>query len=202
MEILQLQNENGKATKKPAADDPFNPANLRLSQDFASTLGVKKLLTRVPVRKPNRAEFVRVRSGEEWRLETAVLEDKLNRETYLVVPSLQPELTGEIVIVCLFLTVNRQGDISLWPVRLPGSDGRSNAWHDSALDAARIAETKWVRVAANMSGGMYDVFEATGELTDPTWPELAFHEILRLAFKDRFITSSDHPVLRSLRGEV
>ena len=41
------------------ASDPFDPAALRLSQDFASSIGVKKVLTVVPCRKPNRHEFVR-----------------------------------------------------------------------------------------------------------------------------------------------
>jgi hypothetical protein len=49
---------------------------------------------------------------------------------------------------------------------------------------------------------MYDVVQAVGELTEPEWPDLPFAEILRLTFKDRFIRSTDHPVLRALRGEV
>jgi len=38
----------------PPDDDPFNPDRLRLSQDFASAVGVRKLLTTVPVRKPSK----------------------------------------------------------------------------------------------------------------------------------------------------
>ena len=91
--------------------------------------------------------------GEEWRLETGVFEDKVNREIYLVQRDLWAELAGEVYPVCLFLAVNRQGDVFMWPVKLPGSDGRVNTWNDSALAAARLAETKWVRVAANMPGG-------------------------------------------------
>ncbi len=90
----------------------------------------------------------------------------------------------------------------LWPVKLPGPDGRPNDWNASALAAAQLAETRWVRMAANMGAGLYDTFVASGELADPEWPELSFHEILRLSFKDRFIDSADHPVLRSLRGEA
>lgn len=191
-----------RVTAPPPAPDPFDPAALRLSQDFGATVGVKKVLTTVPCRKPNKAEFIRVRPGEEWRLETAALEDKINRETFLVDRSLWQEIPGEIFPVCLFLAISRQDNISLWPVKLPGADGRSNPWHESALAAARLAETKWVRVSANMAGGQYDIFEATGELSAPNWPELAFNEILRLSFKDRFIKSHDHPVLRSLRGEI
>ena len=42
------------------AADPFDPENLRLDQSFVETSGVKKLLTTVPVRKPNNQDFVRV----------------------------------------------------------------------------------------------------------------------------------------------
>jgi len=182
--------------------DPFDPAALRLSQDFAGSIGVKKVLTVIPCRKPNRQEFFRVRPEEELRLETAVFEDKVNRDIYLVASDLRLELADEIQAVCLFLTVNRQNDVFLWPAKLPGADGRSNSWSESALAAAKLAEHKWVRMSANMPGGMYDTYEAAGELSAPVWPELAFQEILRLCFKDRYIQSMDHPVIRSLRGLV
>jgi len=191
----------GEPVSDPAPD-PFDPAALRLSQDFASSIGVKKVLTTVPCRKPNRHEFVRVRPGEDWRLETGVFEDKVNREVYLVQRDLWAELAGEVYPVCLFLAVNRQGDVFLWPAKLPGSDGRSNSWNESALAAARLAESKWVRVAANMGAGMYDTFEAAGELSEPTWPDLSFPEVLKRCFKDRFIQSVDHPAIRALRGMV
>ena len=70
------------------APDPFDPARLRLSQDFAAMAGVRKVLTVVPCRKPHRHEFVRVRPGEDWRLETGMFEDKVNRDVYLVAPAL------------------------------------------------------------------------------------------------------------------
>jgi hypothetical protein len=184
------------------APDPFDPASLRLGQDFGASVGVKKVLTTVPVRKPNRHEFVRVRSGETWRLQTAVFEDRIGRELFLVDRSLWAELAGEIYGVWLFLAINRQGDVFLWPVKLPASDGRSNSWNDSALAAANMAEARWIRLAANMAAGMYDTFEAAGELSEPTWPELSLTDLLRLAFKDRFILAADHPVLKSLRGEL
>ena len=180
------------ADTPPTPPNPFDPAALRLSQDFASSIGVKRVLTTVPCRKPNRHEFVRVRPGEDWRLETGVFEDKVNREVYLVQRDLWAELAGEVYPVCLFLAANRQGDVFLWPVKLPGSDGRSNTWNESALAAARLSESKWVRVAANMPGGMYDVFEAAGELSEPTWPELSFSEVL-----EAVLQGSVHSIRRS-----
>src|SRR5436305_535712 len=81
-------------------------------------------------------EFVRVKPGEDWRLETGIFEDKQNREIYLVEPALWPELMSEIFPACLFYTVTRQSDVMLWPVRLPGPDGKTNSWNESALAAA------------------------------------------------------------------
>lgn len=75
-------------------------------------------------------------------------------------------------------------------------------WNRSALEAANIAQTHWVRVAANMSLGAYEVFEATGDLPEPEWPSQDFAELLRIAFKGKYIDSPDHAVLKRLRGEV
>ena len=47
--------------------DPFDPSSLRLDQSFADGEGVKKLLLTVPVRKPNRQDFVRVHPDAAYR---------------------------------------------------------------------------------------------------------------------------------------
>jgi acetoin utilization deacetylase AcuC-like enzyme len=184
------------------SEDPFDPSRLRLSQNFAETVGVKKALITVPVRKPGRQDFIRVHSDESYRLETAVLELKDERETYLVHPDIWCELPGEIVPKALFTTINRQGVLFLWPIRLPGDDGRHDEWNRSALEAAEMAQKRWIRVAANMSLGAYEVYEAVGNIPEPEWPDVDFKEILRTGFKDRFIDSLDHPVIRHLRGEM
>lgn len=192
-ELLDKKSEQNSKT-------PFNPDNLRLSQDFAVNVGVKKALITVPVRKPNRQDFVRVHPEDDFRLETAVLELKEERETYLVDKGLWHELPGEIVPKVLYTTINRQGVLTLWPIRLPGEDGRLDEWNNSALEAAERAKNQWIRVSANMGLGAYDVYEAVGDIPDPEWPDLGFQEILHVAFKDRFITSLDHPVIHRLRG--
>jgi hypothetical protein len=181
--------------------DPFDLDNLRLSQNFQELVGVKKLLTTVPVRKPNRQEFFRVRPGD-WHLEVVILELKEERETYLVDRNLWGHLPGELIPKVLYTIINRQGVLSLWPIRLPGEDGRHDAWNRSALEAAEMGQKNWIRVAANMSLGAYEVYESKAEIPEPEWPEITFQEILRLAFKDRFISSLDHPVVRRLLGEI
>jgi hypothetical protein len=192
--------------KPEAGPDPFDPAALRLSPDFNASIGVKKVLLTVPVRKPDKAWFVRVHPDSAYRLQTAVIELKEDRggETFLVAQALWPVLATEATFSprALFTAVNRQGVVFLWPVRLPRSDGRHDEWSRTALEAANMAMKGWVRVVANMGLGGYEVFESTGPLPQPEWPDRPFRELLRIAFKDNLIESQDHPVLRRLRGEV
>lgn len=204
-----IANPNGKpqhdAQTAMTADapDPFDPGRLRLSQDFASSLGVKKALLTVPVRKPAKEWFVQVHPDESYRVQTCVLDLKEDRETYLVAPELWPDLAGEPTFGprALFTAVNRQGVLFVWPIRLPGPDGKIDEWNASGLEAAGMAAGQWVRVAANMALGAYEVSVATGDLPSPTWPETSFAGLLRVAFKGRYVDRLDHPVLLKLRGE-
>jgi hypothetical protein len=196
----QKKKEDKKMVMSIDSIDSFDFEKLRLSQNFSELAGVKKAIITIPVRKPNRQEFIRVRPGEEWRLETAVLELKEERETYLVDNTLWPILANEIVPKVLFTTINRQNILSLWPVRLPGEDGRLDRWNRSALEAAELAQKRWIRLSANMSLGAYEVHTAEADFPEPEWPEISFKEILKIAFKDNFIRTSDHPVIQKLRG--
>ncbi len=91
----------------------------------------------------------------------------------------------------------------LWPVPLPSNDGRrENSWHQTAREAAVLAQTRWVSVRGNQSLGAYDIFRGSEQLSEPTWPDRPFEEILEIAFRGRVIRDYDHPVLKKLRGEV
>jgi len=184
--------------------DPFDPDALRLSQDFAGPVAVKNLLVPPPVRKPSKEWFVKSCPDPAYRLQTAVLELREDQETYLVATSLWEALAGESTFSprLLVLAINRQGVLFLWPLKLPGPDGRTNPWHQSALEAEAHAQTQWVRVSANMGAGAYDVAVAPLHGTEPTWPNTSMSDLLRIAFKDRLIDRPDHPVLMRLRGEA
>jgi hypothetical protein len=179
----------------------FDPDLLRLSSDFSEKIGVQKAIITIPVRKPNRQEFVQTHPDSSYHLSAAVIELKEERETYLIDPSIMDEVSLEVVPKILITTINRQGVLSLWPIRLPGSDGRIDIWNNSAIEAAQLAKDNWVRVSANMSLGAYDVFKATGNLPEPEWPKMPFTEILEVAFKNQYIDDINHPVLQRLRGE-
>jgi hypothetical protein len=183
-----------------SAPDPFNPENLRLSQSFVETAGVKKLLTTVPVRKPSPQDFVRVHADPAYRENFPIIELKDEREEYIVVADLVPALVGEFVTKTLFTAINRQGTVFFWPVRLPTPEGRNSDWWRSGREAAELAMKSWVRVRANMNLGAYDIFQAESAIADPEWPELGFWELIKIAFRDHLVTSLDHPVIRRLRG--
>ena len=183
--------------------DPFDPAALRLDQSYADTVGVKKLLTTVPVRKPGRQDFVRVHPDPGYRLTpAAIIEVKEDREVYLVIPDMAQALPGEFSTATLFTAISRQGTLFLWPVKLPRPDGRQNEWHRSAAEGAERAMEKWVRVTSSMSLGAYEIFEASGELPEPVWPDYSFRQILEIAFRDRVVDRPDHPLVQRLQGVV
>ncbi|MBA4067780.1 MAG: hypothetical protein C0501_29600 [Isosphaera sp.] len=188
-----------------AAPDPFDPGRFRVSQDLMTAAGVKKLLVTLPVQKPSKEWFVRCCPDPAYHITTCVVELKEDAETYLVDPDLWPVLVGESTFSTRMLipTQDRQGTLFLWPLRLPGGDGRQDEWGRSALEAAAHAQRNWVRVSANMSLGAYEVFAASAHLPDAEWDLPPLGQLLRVAFKDRFyIDGPDHPVLRRLRGEA
>ena len=203
-EAVGIGNSN-PATNDSHIPDPFDVARLTLSQDFQSAAGVKKVLNTIPVRKPPKESFVRTHPDSQYHINTAVIELKEDNELYLVDPSLWSALAGESTFGsrALITSINRQNVLFLWPIRLPDSNGRIDDWNRSALEASQFARDKWIRVQSNRSLGCYEIFEATGSINAPSWESVPpFSEVLRIAFKDRFIQDLEHPVLRRLRGEA
>jgi hypothetical protein len=175
---------------------------LRLPANYGSTLGVEKLLSIVPVGKPNKGTFFRVRPDEEMTFSCYILDSKDTRETYVVVPNVA-QVIGELVRpMMLYAAIDRQNNVSLIPVQLPGENGVRNPWHESLLQAVIRAKTKWIRISANMKLGGYDIYEATAELPEPEWPSRSMDELIEIAFRGKIINSFDHPVVQSLLGKI
>lgn len=187
---------------QPASTDDLDLTALCLPQNFGSVSGVKKVLTTVPVRKPGQQSFVRVLSGEAWRQRALVLQLKDDGECYFVHPDVYDELAAEVRPKMLYTYVTRDGNVALWPVSLPGEDGRLDSWSQSAHEGARRAETTWIRMVANRTVGAYDIYEASALEDEPVVPEKPFKDIMKLAFRDRIIVSVDHPIVKRLRGEI
>jgi hypothetical protein len=195
-----------KKVETSKTEDLFNWDSIALPQDYQASSGVKKLITRIPIERPNRHEFVRVHPDLSYQ--APVFEDRLDKEIFILMDiGLQEELFSELVFKIFHVYVNQRGVLKLWPIRLPDADGKLDSYNRSAFEAVKVAKEKWIRVAANKDLGGYDVFVAENQIIQPKWPEIvrepkAMHRILEIAFRDNRITDLDHPVIRrNVKGE-
>lgn len=177
-------------------------AALRLPTNYGDTLGVKKMLLRVPVKNPNKAEFFRAHADEAMRYPALVYENKEESETYLLTPEMGAILPGLARAVILHTCIDRQNNPFFVSVPLPNEDGVRNSWHESRAQALTVAETQWVRMVANKAVGGYDVLVARAPLPAPEWPDSTLDELLKIAFRNHIISDPGHPLIRKLLGDA
>ena len=127
---------------------------------------------------------------------------KETRESYLVIPDVVQQISELVLPVMLHAAIDRQNNVLLIPVPLPGESGTRNPWHESLAQAVERAKLAWIRITANMHIGGYDVFEAKGSLPEPKWPEHDIDALVQVAFRGRIIIELDHPVVQSLLGGI
>ncbi len=175
---------------------------LLLTQNFGETLGVKKVLTTVPVGRPSKDRFFRTHPSPSWVFPGWILENKATGETYLVSAQVASALGDQVRPVELYAAIDRQNNPFLIPIPLPGPNGVRNRWHESLAQAVEKAKSVWIRISANKDLGGYDIFEATAKLPDPVWPDITMDELLEVAFKGRVITSLDHPIVQERLGKI
>src|SRR5215813_1286850 len=146
---LERENKRTEPEDKRASSPLIDLEKLRLPQNFQQHAGAKRVLDQLPVRKPHRQEFVRIRAGNEFTYQTLVLHLKTQSEIYLVAPNLWQELSRELTPMTFVLAANTFNDVFLWPLRMAIIDGRAESWSESALVAAGRAERKFVRLIPN-----------------------------------------------------
>jgi len=178
---------------------------IRLSPEDTAEIATREILTRVPLRRPGRTEFVRCHPDPAMSLAVTIYVDRNEQDdVYFVAPAMRGVLAEDLRPVLLQLAITRKGVLFIWPLTIPSDTnplGRS--WHESAHKAAQIAKTHWVRISADKGLQGYRVRQAEGKLSEPEWPtDKSFNELLTIAFADRIIMSEDHPVVRALRGLI
>ncbi|MDB9707674.1 hypothetical protein OAA76_03730 [Planktotalea frisia] len=183
-------------------DDPFDLSNISVAGVTSEDLGVEKPILVVPVDKPSKQDFFRTHPDPSYHLEARVLKVEAERETYLVTKDVWVAIPGETKLVRLVPFLTRTGGLGLWPVPLLDDllGKKDTNWGITARGAAELAETKWVRMQANMARNYYDVV-SSDKIPDPVWPKITSQDILKIAFGDgRLIDRMDHPVIRQLQG--
>ena len=195
-----VQDSQSPKDSTSTAYQPIDFSEFAISQNFGSQLKVTKRLTKVPVYKPKNTQWFRIHPNykqDMWLLKYGDSSD----DYYLVSGSLADQLADFVKPFKLVVGVDRQGVVFVWPLRLPDPE-RLNAWHLTAMEAAKNAELEWTRVQSNMSLGANELYSAEGITDEPKWPELSMNEIFDIAFKQKKIKRPDHFVLKQLLGET
>src|SRR5262249_14725307 len=142
-----------------------------------------------------------VKADPSYRLQVATLHIREDNEIFIVEPHLVTDLWEEISLAMLFTAVTRQGDVFLWPVRIP-KQGLLDRFSQKDMVAAKYAQTNWVRRYWVPELKEHKVFVGEKLKEQPVWPDTSFKELLKIAFQDRRIKSLDHPTIKRLRGEI
>ena len=102
------------------SDSDFDLESIRLPQHYSEQIGVKKLLTTVPVRKPNRTQFFRTRP--EYRMDVKLLKYGETDEMYVVKPEVSADVLQLAKPYRLVLVVDRLGTAFIWPLAIPDEE--------------------------------------------------------------------------------
>jgi hypothetical protein len=173
----------------------------RVDQNFNLHVQARKKAVCVPVEKPNRQQWVCIHPDPAWRMAAIVLEDKENRRTYIVEPSIAPDVAEDLAHKLLVAYVTRAGNPGLWPIKLQDEGGRIDTYSESALAIVTDHAGKWIRVLSDQNDKTYNVLESSSmELSALKWPEAGFEWMFQTAFRNRVIRSLEHPILKALRG--
>ncbi len=186
-------------------DDHIDPGAFRLPDD-AAQFGAKKMLA-ASVRKPRAQEFFRSHPDVAYRADMLLLPVVAEKETllYAVAPAVQEIVREYMKPYSVILCASKTGQFFLWPIRLVTVGEPRAGWHtwsDSSREAAAQAIKTWVRIVSVNAEQRYDIFLAVGKLAEPTWPTEEFGKVLMVAFKGRYIASTDDPVIKGLFGEI
>lgn len=177
---------------------------LKLSLEDSGLAGAPEVVNLIPVRKPLKHEYFRIRPGDENCFTTMIYEDRETREYYFVAPVVIPLLrtVADLSVVSLVQFITKQGVLGIFPLKLATDSTARSGWYDTAMAAADLAKKSWVRMKADMALGGYRVYRAESDLGEPEWPETPFNELLDIAFRDRVIMDENHPVFNKLRGRI
>jgi hypothetical protein len=173
--------------------------------------GFTKSLDKIPVGKRGDQEWIRIHPDPRYTKTVALIDYRVGdgkkirgKDYFLVVPRMQGNLAGEFHLYTVYLGITRQNVLFMWPIRLPREDDKDNDWWSSGREHAQSAKTRWTRVVANTALGAYEKILRGGDWDhiQPEWPQplLDMEALLRIAFKDKIITSMDHPLVKELRG--
>jgi hypothetical protein len=154
------------------------------------------ILTTIPIRRPGKKWFA-AHPSDEYIHHGCILEDPASGLHHYVMPPVAELMTkdDEARRVVLVLCVNRLNVLFFWPF------SRLGTWQTSGMVAVRAARTNWVKAIGDLKQGGYRLKASKAGVPLPQWDTLVtqpMSELLKLAFGDRIIASTSHPLLKDV----
>lgn len=170
-------------------------ANVLTIDDFLVDLTAFQPKPKIPVcipRRPFRIEKESVRHGYLLCSEN---------QWYLVHPevALTPGMKG-IYKASLYKGLLDDDTLFLLPVTHPDA-GKSNSWTEAWLEIVAVAEKRWLKASKCEEENRYKG-KAIKSSLEPEWPELDSETCIELAFQNKLITRTDHPVLLAVNKKA
>jgi hypothetical protein len=189
-------------TELPPTETPVSPsryAKYRLEEGQETIIQGRSVLVNVSIEKPKPTAWFRTAENTDRWIVTPLVDQ--DGDLYLLDRELAGALGTDSAIYTARLIpyVTDTGKPAFWPIKMPRAGSKVLAWTTTALEAADRARTKWTRISANMRDACYNVFEASFDRS-PEWPSEGDDDLLDLAFGDRIIEDTNHPVIARLQG--
>ena len=178
----------------------FDPARWKTPAD--SRLDPKAKIrpatfSRIEVKKPPPDHYVHVHPNPALNAVFPIYADSESKryDPYLIAPelSLPHQARVNVKQTRLAVTVTDTGRLFLWYVSQTGSE-----FHEAGDNCILTAMERWVKVIPD--GSPYRLEPPEARLPEPAFPDWPFEEYLSRAFKDRYVGSIDHDVIRRLAG--
>jgi hypothetical protein len=151
---------------------------------------------------PPKDKFFLCPDDDDWYLHAMVWADPLDsRRIYYIAEPLWElsDLQGALRAVILVPWMLTNSMLGIWSISTKDFGGGD--YRETSLDAVRKARRGWVRVQSDRKEKRWHNFEPHEALPDKTWPvDLTPEKFYRKAFGNRVVTSTDHPLVRRLRG--
>jgi hypothetical protein len=198
--------ELAKAEAAPAADllnrdpaatgpDPYDLETAVYDQAYLDEAATEDLERPLKIRKPTKKEYFRVLPYFQcFNLYEDAEDGRIDKDFYIVMPSMAVAMEGETFKAELRLCVNTHEVAFLWPRRVP-EEGQSNANWETG-DAVKAAEKQWLRMVPKH--GQYQLRVSKGDLGEPQFPATdpdGYKRILNVSVPiERRIADREHPI--------
>jgi hypothetical protein len=160
---------------------------------------------KIIVGRPRNQDWFRVFPGMRREPLWFIFDQDDRGKSYVVMPQVARQLGETDKRHCppcrLVVGITREGRVFLWPLKLLTATGERNAWFDSLLEIADIAQSEWVQLVNKGERWSYAKPLASDPWPDPEPLTLTWSELLKSGFgEERIIASMDNPFLSKLLG--